>query len=115
MCFVEGRPSGRLLRYDPATGSTHVLARHLMFANGVALSPDQDFVVVAESFRMRLQRYNIKGPKAGTLEQFGPILPGCVRAASGVGTACGVRRRDLTGGPREAKFGFKHFYACMLA
>ena len=76
MCFIEGRPSGRLLRYDPATRATHVLARNLMFANGVALSPGQDFLIVAESFRMRLQRFNITGPKAGTLEQFGPILPG---------------------------------------
>src|SRR5260370_23273920 len=41
--FLEGRPTGRLLRSDPRTGGVEVVLDHLMFANGVALGPgDQD-------------------------------------------------------------------------
>nr|GFA90252.1 protein strictosidine synthase-like 5-like [Tanacetum cinerariifolium] len=43
--IFEGRPYGRLMSYDPSTKQTKVLARDLYFANGVEISPDQDFVV----------------------------------------------------------------------
>ncbi|CAI5513915.1 unnamed protein product [Closterium sp. Naga37s-1] len=48
----------------------------LYFANGVALSQNEDFVVVAETSRYRLTRYWLKGPKAGTSEIFLDNLPG---------------------------------------
>ncbi|MCP4829581.1 MAG: SMP-30/gluconolactonase/LRE family protein, partial [Proteobacteria bacterium] len=37
---LEGRPSGRLLTYDPATGMTQVRVSELRFPNGIALGPD---------------------------------------------------------------------------
>lgn len=48
--LLEGRPHGRLLSYDPSTKQTKVIARDLYFANGVELSPDQDFVIFCETF-----------------------------------------------------------------
>jgi hypothetical protein len=59
-------PSGRLLRYSPATGETTVLMKALWFANGVALSADESYVLVAASISNRIHRYWLKGPKVHT-------------------------------------------------
>jgi len=76
MDLLETRPYGRLLVYDPDSQSTSVLARDLYFANGVALSHDEDFVLVNETWRYRVMRYWIKGPKQGELDVFIDNLPG---------------------------------------
>lgn len=73
---LEGRAWGRLLRYDPDTKKTEVLLRDLYFANGVALSANEDFVLVNETWRFRVIRYWLKGPRAGTSETFIRHLPG---------------------------------------
>lgn len=49
--LLEARPNGRLLRYDPATRVTETLLSGLYFANGVALSQNEDFALVAECSR----------------------------------------------------------------
>lgn len=49
MDIFEGRPYGRLMSFNPATGETMVLFRDLYFANGVAVSPDQDSIVSCET------------------------------------------------------------------
>jgi len=74
--FLEGRAHGTLNVYDPATKETKCLLKGLYFANGVALSKDEDFVLVCESSRYRLRRYWLKGPKAGTNDIFVDNLPG---------------------------------------
>ncbi len=74
--LLEAKPHGRFLRYDPATGRTEVLLDSLYFANGVALSQDEDFVLINETYRYRIVRYWLKGPKAGTQEIFVDNLPG---------------------------------------
>ncbi|KAJ7542965.1 hypothetical protein O6H91_09G020100 [Diphasiastrum complanatum] len=73
--IVAGDNTGRLLKYNPSTQETRVLLRGLLFANGVALSKDKSFLIVAESTGSRLQRYWLKGAKAGTAELFA-LLPG---------------------------------------
>jgi sugar lactone lactonase YvrE len=74
--LLEARPHGRLLRYDPATRETRVVLPNLYFANGVALSQNEDFLVVSETYRYRLTRYWLKGPTAGTSDVFLDNLPG---------------------------------------
>lgn len=74
--LLESKPNGRFLRYDPASGQTEVLLRDLYFANGVALSRAEDFVLVNETYRYRIQRYWLKGPQAGTSDMFVENLPG---------------------------------------
>ena len=64
--LLEGRPHGRLLRYDPASKATTVLAQGLYFANGVALAQDESFLVVNETYRYRVMRHWLRGPKAGS-------------------------------------------------
>ena len=74
--LAEARGHGRLLSYNPATNETNMLLDNLYFANGVALSADEDFVLVNETGRYRVTRYWLKGDKAGTSEIFIDNLPG---------------------------------------
>ncbi len=76
--FLEGRPTGRLLSYDPRTGETQVRLDGLRFANGVALGPDEAFVLVNETLGYRTTRLWLAGPRAGESEIFldgYPALP----------------------------------------
>lgn len=72
----DGRPTGRLLSYDIHSKETKVLADGLFFANGVALGPNDDYLLVNETFAYRTQRYWLKGDQAGQLEVFADNLPG---------------------------------------
>jgi sugar lactone lactonase YvrE len=74
--LMEMRPHGRFLRYSPDTGKTTVLLGDLYFANGVAVSPDGDYVLINETWRYRILRYWIHGPEAGKKEVFADNLPG---------------------------------------
>ncbi|XP_066249443.1 adipocyte plasma membrane-associated protein Hemomucin [Euwallacea similis] len=69
-------PSGRLMHYDSKTKRNHVLLDGIHFANGVALSKDEEFIIVAETMGSRLLRYYLKGPKKGTHDVFIDGLPG---------------------------------------
>ncbi|MNN23334.1 Strictosidine synthase [compost metagenome] len=64
------------MRFDPATGKTEVLLEDLYFANGVALSANEDFVLVNETYRYRITRYWLTGDKAGSHDIFIDNLPG---------------------------------------
>ncbi|MDB5978470.1 MAG: gluconolactonase [Nevskia sp.] len=74
--IVEHGGHGRLLRYDFRTRKASVLLKGLQFANGVAIGPNEDYVLVTESSEYRVQRYWLKGPKAGCAEIFIDNLPG---------------------------------------
>ena len=69
-------PSGRLIHYSRATGKTKVLLDKIFFANGVALSPSEDFLVVSDTFAARLIKVWLKGDKKGRNEVFIDGLPG---------------------------------------
>lgn len=62
---LEHRPHGRLLTHDRDSGTTDVLLDGLHFANGVAVNPSNDFVLVNETWEYRVTRYWLSGPKAG--------------------------------------------------
>lgn len=74
--ILEHRPNGRLLAFDPKTRSVHTILRDLHFANGVAVSPDQSFVLVAETGRYCIRRIWLKGEKQGQSDLFIDNLPG---------------------------------------
>ena len=73
---IEHGGDGRLLRYDFSNGQTDVLLDHLQFANGVALGPDESYVLVNETGAYRISRYWLKGDKTGTHDLFIDNLPG---------------------------------------
>ncbi|CAI9118860.1 OLC1v1020487C1 [Oldenlandia corymbosa var. corymbosa] len=74
--LLEGKPHGRFMSYDPATKKTKVLARDLYFANGVSVSPDQQFVIFCETPLFICKRYYINGEKNGSVEIFIDNIPG---------------------------------------
>ncbi|XP_059472527.1 adipocyte plasma membrane-associated protein Hemomucin-like isoform X2 [Neocloeon triangulifer] len=72
--FADG--NGRLFKYDPVEKTNTVLMDKISFANGLALSPNEDFVIVSETVRCRILRYWLKGPNQGTADIFVDGLPG---------------------------------------
>ncbi len=74
--IAEHGGHGRVLKHDPSSGETTVLLTGLNFANGVALSQDEAFLLIAETGHYRILKYWLKGPKAGTLEVLLSNLPG---------------------------------------
>lgn len=74
--ILEHQGNGRLLAYDPKTKTTRVVLGDLCFANGVAVSPDQSFLLVVETGKYRIHRVWLSGPKQGQSEVFIDNLPG---------------------------------------
>jgi sugar lactone lactonase YvrE len=74
--ILEHGANGRLLEYNVNSKQTRVLLKDLHFANGVAVGPDDAFVLVNETGEYRVLRYWLKGEKAGTHDVFTDNLPG---------------------------------------
>ncbi|KAK6921835.1 Strictosidine synthase, conserved region [Dillenia turbinata] len=70
---LRGDKTGRLMRYDPRSKKVTVLLNGLAFANGVALSKNMSFILVAETGEARIMRYWLQGPKAHTHEVFAEL------------------------------------------
>ena len=113
MNLVHGSPTGRLLVYDPATKKVTCLLESLFFANGVALAPNDEFVLVCESYGARVLRLWLKGPREGTSDTFVDRLPGfpdgiSPRDGGGYGVDCQPAERPrparrLSGSPCAAR------------
>lgn len=73
--LLEHRGTGRLLRRHP-DGGVEVLLDRLQLSNGVALTPDESAVVVAETGNFRLTRHRISGAGAGSTDVLADNLPG---------------------------------------
>lgn len=74
--FFEHGANGRVVAYDPVTGESRVVLDGLYFANGLALSPDQDALLINETSRYRTLRLWLKGPQAGQHEVWASNWPG---------------------------------------
>jgi sugar lactone lactonase YvrE len=74
--ILEHGGNGFLAEFDPATGDTRVLLEGLDFPNGVAVSDDQRFLLVAETGSYRILQYWLDGPDAGTANVLIDNLPG---------------------------------------
>ena len=73
--FVEVSTTGRLLSYSPKTKETKVHISNLFFANGVALGPNDEFVLINETGKAQIHRLWLKGDKKGQQELFIKDLP----------------------------------------
>ena len=70
--IIEQSATGRVLAYDPARGTTRIVAHGLSFPNGIALSEDGQRLLVAETGRYRVWTIAtesadldiLRGPKA---------------------------------------------------
>lgn len=74
--MLEHQGNGRLLAYDPKAKTTRVVLSDLCFANGVAVSPDQSFVLVVETGKYQVHRVWLSGPRKGQSDIFIDNLPG---------------------------------------
>lgn len=75
MAFLAN-PSGRLIHLERKSRKMTVLLDNLWFANGVALSANEDFIVVSDLGRSKLVKYWLKTEKVGQSETFVDGLPG---------------------------------------
>ncbi|PIA63382.1 hypothetical protein AQUCO_00201016v1 [Aquilegia coerulea] len=73
LLILSGDNTGRLMKYNPQTKKVTVLLRGIQMANGVALSKDKTYILVAETTRSRILRYWLTGPKARTSEVFAQL------------------------------------------
>lgn len=73
---MEGTDDGRLLEFDTETKEAKVLLDQLRFPNGVQLSPEEDFVLVAETTMARIRRVYVSGLMKGGADMFVENMPG---------------------------------------
>ncbi|KAJ4834717.1 hypothetical protein Tsubulata_007672 [Turnera subulata] len=74
--FLEAKPHGKLLKYDPSSHETSLVLDDLCFPNGVALSRDEDYLIFCETWKFRCIKYWLKGENRGKTEIFIDNLPG---------------------------------------
>lgn len=74
--IMEHGGHGRVLSFDPATGSVSVLLDKLNFANGVAISDDGSFLLVSETGHYRILKHWLAGERKGSTEVLLENLPG---------------------------------------
>ncbi|KAJ4834716.1 hypothetical protein Tsubulata_007671 [Turnera subulata] len=74
--FLEAKPHGKLLKYDPSSHEASLVLDDLCFPNGVALSRDEDYLIFCESWKFRCTKYWLKGENRGKTEIFIDNLPG---------------------------------------
>jgi sugar lactone lactonase YvrE len=74
--LYEGQSTGRLFAFSPTSGRFEEKLNGLAFANGVALGPDEEYVLVNETAAHRITRLWLKGPKSGQKDTFIDNLPG---------------------------------------
>ncbi|XP_021006081.1 adipocyte plasma membrane-associated protein isoform X1 [Mus caroli] len=76
LLVMEATDDGRLLEYDTVTKEVKVLLDQLQFPNGVQLSPEEDFVLVAETSMARIRRVYVSGLMKGGADMFVENMPG---------------------------------------
>ncbi len=74
--LMEHGGHGRLLMYDPVSAETSVVLDGLNFANGVAVSPDGSYLLLAETGRYRVLKVWLRGGRAGQYDVLIDNLPG---------------------------------------
>lgn len=74
--LIEHGANGRLLAYHPERGETELLLDGLYFANGIAVDPAQQFVLVNETGSYLVRKYWIAGPREGEHEVIIDNMPG---------------------------------------
>ena len=74
--IMEHGASGQVIAFSPDTGDARVIIEDLNFANGIAVSADQTFLLIAETGSYRILRHWLKGPHSGETEVLIDNLPG---------------------------------------
>lgn len=73
--ILEHGGHGRIIEFKPETGESRVIIDELNFANGIAISDDQQYLVIAETGSYRIVKHWLQGPNAGNTEVLLDNLP----------------------------------------
>lgn len=73
--IMEHGGNGFVAEFDPASGTARIIIDDLNFANGIAISKDQRFLLVAETGAYRILKHWLSGPDAGKTEVLLDNLP----------------------------------------
>ena len=73
--ILEHGGNGNVYAFDPASGTATRLMTNLNYANGVAVSEDGSFLLVAETSEYRILKYWLSGELQGTTEVLIDNLP----------------------------------------
>lgn len=73
---LESRGNGRIICFDPNTGTTRTVLKNLVFPNGICMMHDGQSFLFAETWACRVSRYWFDGPKRGQVEVVIADLPG---------------------------------------
>ncbi|MDH4046943.1 MAG: SMP-30/gluconolactonase/LRE family protein [Gammaproteobacteria bacterium] len=76
LAIIEHGGHGRIFEFDPESGQTRVIMSGLNYANGVAISDDQQFLLVSETAGYRIWRHALQGPDRGQSTIVLDNLPG---------------------------------------
>jgi ribose transport system permease protein len=90
---LEGRGNGRILCYDPKTGSTHTVLRNLIFPNGICMTGDCESLLFAQTWACTITRYWYAGQNRGRSQVIIADLPGYpdnINRASDGNYWCGI-------------------------
>jgi len=74
--ILEHGGHGVVFAHDPTTGNSRVVLDDLNFANGIAVSDDQQFLLIAETGSYRILKHWLAGPNTGTTDVLIDNLPG---------------------------------------
>jgi sugar lactone lactonase YvrE len=74
--LIEHGGHGRVVVFSPATGQARVLIEGLNYANGIAISDDQNRLLIVETGEYRILCHWLAGPHAGQTEVVIDNLPG---------------------------------------
>lgn len=74
--IMEHGGHGGVFVFDPATGTVNQLLDDLNYANGIAISKDNDYLVIAETSNYRVLKHWLAGPNKGQTVVLLDNLPG---------------------------------------
>jgi len=64
--IMEHGGHGQIIEFNPDTGDARVIIDGLNFANGVAISEDQTFLLISDLGSYRILKHWLRGPDSGT-------------------------------------------------
>ena len=73
--IMEHGGHGQIIEFKPTSGEARVMLDGLNFANGIAISEDQSYLLIAETGSYRILKHWLQGPDAGTTSVLIDNLP----------------------------------------
>ena len=73
--FIETSATGGIFRYSPNTKETIRLMDNLFFANGLALGPNDEYLLISETGKARIHKLHLSGVSKGQADIFTSSLP----------------------------------------